>query len=444
MEIQEAIRLLETGRLEDLDLDVLWELEEVLAAGLGSQGYYIRFKNIVSGQDPNFPAFVQAPLAERSVAFKPIMEENIKALKGIEKEVNLFAVDKKGNVKNPEAEAVFHFCRQVQIENKAHADKVTSEDFFRNLTAMAVLDAHEKIYLNPRFAKYSKEEQIKAYENALLMSLQETAFILVSNQEIEDREVGSAKEVKPREVEEKLSKIMSGQETAPIKISNRNFIGTLSAGMNRLRNSARRLSVMTDEKHLTNEIKAIDVRFIRCYPDNYPAMKPLSRGMGISFIAGPVGRSSYGAWKIGTALHKETAVLPKDKDNLFSYIRKQPSFLKILGHKLAKSISQVVTTIFCAKEAGMINDTVARNWKSFTNLLKPRAKSMAAQKIEARFNTTLASINAKTEFAVAQEDVKKTTSLLKEIAASRIGRMFCKDKSKSAQKLQTGKIAERE
>lgn len=442
MDIQEAIRLLEAGRLEDLDLDVLWEIEEALATGLGSQGYYIQFKNIVSGQNPKFPAFVQAPLAERSLAFKQVAEANVKALKGIEKEVNLFATDDKGNIKNPEAEAVFNFYRQVQIENKSHADKVTSEDFFRNLNAMAVLDAHEKIYLTPRFAEFSKEEQIKAYENALLMSLQETAFILASNQEIEDREVGTAKEIKPRAIEDKLSQIMSGEEESKLKISNRNLIGTLSAGMNRLRNSARRLSVMTDENHLTNEIKAVDIQFIRSYPDNYPAMKPLSRGMGVSFIAGPVGRSSYGAWKISSALHKETGII--QKDNLFSYIRKQPSFLKILGHKLAKSISQVITTIFCAKEAGMINDTVARNWKSFSNLLKPRSNSVSAQRIEARFNTTLASINAKTEFAVAQEDVKKTTSLLKEIARSRIGQMFCKDKSTSAQKLQTGKTAERE
>ena len=442
MDIQEAIRLLEAGRLEDLDLDVLWEIEEALATGLGSQGYYIQFKNIVSGQNPKFPAFVQAPLAERSLAFKQVAEANVKALKGIEKEVNLFATDDKGNIKNPEAEAVFNFYRQVQIENKSHADKVTSEDFFRNLNAMAVLDAHEKIYLTPRFAEFSKEEQIKAYENALLMSLQETAFILASNQEIEDREVGTAKEIKPRAIEDKLSQIMSGEEGSKLKISNRNLIGTLSAGMNRLRNSARRLSVMTDENHLTNEIKAVDIQFIRSYPDNYPAMKPLSRGMGVSFIAGPVGRSSYGAWKISSALHKETGII--QKDNLFSYIRKQPSFLKILGHKLAKSISQVITTILCAKEAGMINDTVARNWKSFSNLLKPRSNSVSAQRIEARFNTTLASINAKTEFAVAQEDVKKTTSLLKEIARSRIGQMFCKDKSTSAQKLQTGKTAERE
>ena len=442
MDIQEAIRLLEAGRLEDLDLDVLWEIEEALATGLGSQGYYIQFKNIVSGQNPKFPAFVQAPLAERSLAFKQVAEANVKALKGIEKEVNLFATDDKGNIKNPEAEAVFNFYRQVQIENKSHADKVTSEDFFRNLNAMAVLDAHEKIYLTPRFAELSKEEQIKAYENALLMSLQETAFILASNQEIEDREVGTAKEIKPRAIEDKLSQIMSGEEGSKLKISNRNLIGTLSAGMNRLRNSARRLSVMTDENHLTNEIKAVDIQFIRSYPDNYPAMKPLSRGMGVSFIAGPVGRSSYGAWKISSALHKETGII--QKDNLFSYIRKQPSFLKILGHKLAKSISQVITTILCAKEAGMINDTVARNWKSFSNLLKPRSNSVSAQRIEARFNTTLASINAKTEFAVAQEDVKKTTSLLKEIARSRIGQMFCKDKSTSAQKLQTGKTAERE
>ncbi len=442
MDIQEAIRLLEAGRLEDLDLDVLWEIEEALATGLGSQGYYIQFKNIVSGQNPKFPAFVQAPLAERSLAFKQVAEANVKALKGIEKEVNLFATDDKGNIKNPEAEAVFNFYRQVQIENKSHADKVTSEDFFRNLNAMAVLDAHEKIYLTPRFAEFSKEEQIKAYENALLMSLQETAFILASNQEIEDREVGTAKEIKPRTIEDKLSQIMSGEEGSKLKISNRNLIGTLSAGMNRLRNSARRLSVMTDENHLTNEIKAVDIQFIRSYPDNYPAMKPLSRGMGVSFIAGPVGRSSYGAWKISSALHKETGII--QKDNLFSYIRKQPSFLKILGHKLAKSISQVITTILCAKEAGMINDTVARNWKSFSNLLKPRSNSVSAQRIEARFNTTLASINAKTEFAVAQEDVKKTTSLLKEIARSRIGQMFCKDKSTSAQKLQTGKTAERE
>lgn len=442
MDIQEAIRLLEAGRLEDLDLDVLWEIEEALATGLGSQGYYIQFKNIVSGQNPKFPAFVQAPLVERSLAFKQVAEANVKALKGIEKEVNLFATDDKGNIKNPEAEAVFNFYRQVQIENKSHADKVTSEDFFRNLNAMAVLDAHEKIYLTPRFAEFSKEEQIKAYENALLMSLQETAFILASNQEIEDREVGTAKEIKPRTIEDKLSQIMSGEEGSKLKISNRNLIGTLSAGMNRLRNSARRLSVMTDENHLTNEIKAVDIQFIRSYPDNYPAMKPLSRGMGVSFIAGPVGRSSYGAWKISSALHKETGII--QKDNLFSYIRKQPSFLKILGHKLAKSISHAVTTILCAKEAGMINDTVARNWKSFSNLLKPRSNSVSAQRIEARFNTTLASINAKTEFAVAQEDVKKTTSLLKEIARSRIGQMFCKDKSTSAQKLQTGKTAERE
>ena len=442
MDIQEAIRLLEAGRLEDLDLDVLWEIEEALATGLGSQGYYIQFKNIVSGQNPKFPAFVQAPLAERSLAFKQVAEANVKALKGIEKEVNLFATDDKGNIKNPEAEAVFNFYRQVQIENKSHADKVTSEDFFRNLNAMAVLDAHEKIYLTPRFAEFSKEEQIKAYENALLMSLQETAFILASNQEIEDREVGTAKEIKPRTIEDKLSQIMSGEEGSKLKISNRNLIGTLSAGMNRLRNSARRLSVMTDENHLTNEIKAVDIQFIRSYPDNYPAMKPLSRGMGVSFIAGPVGRSSYGAWKISSALHKETGII--QKDNLFSYIRKQPRYLKILGHKLAKSISQVITTILCAKEAGMINDTVARNWKSFSNLLKPRSNSVSAQRIEARFNTTLSSINAKTEFAIAQEDVKKTTSLLKEIARSRIGQMFCKDKSTSAQKLQTGKPAERE
>ena len=425
MDIKEAIRLLEMGRLEDLDLDVLWELEEVLSTGIDTHGYYLQFKNIVGGKNTNFPAFVQAPLPQRSLALRPQIEANIKAVKAVEKEINFFAADNAGHLQNPEAEQIFNFYKQVKIQNKAAADKVEPADFFQNLTAMAVLDAHEKIYLNPKFAAYSKEEQLKTYQNAVLMSLQETAFILVSNQQIENRGQKENADMKPAEVESLLHRVMAGREDENVAVSNQNIIGTLSAGMNRLRNSTRRLNAMTGIKELNKEIEAIDLKFVSSYPDNYPAMKPLTRGQDIAFIAGPVGQSSYGAWKIGNNLREETVAARENSMTLFTHLRQKPNTLKFLGRKIAGTIARVITTLRCAAEAGMINETVARNWKAFVKLQNGTANG-ASKKDRARFNMMLASVNAKAAYAEEKGQGNKgiQLSLFKKIVDSRIGRFF--------------------
>ena len=82
------MELIESGRFEELDIDDIWELINVLSASSEPQAFQalVKLQNSKLGQS----------LPQKNMQMQYIMEQNIQALNKVEKNFDLFALDKKG------------------------------------------------------------------------------------------------------------------------------------------------------------------------------------------------------------------------------------------------------------------------------------------------------------------------------------------------------------
>ena len=178
MDVKTAIDLIESGRFSEIDIEDLWEIIEILSTSSEPAAIQalLKLQNSRIGQS----------LPQLNLQMQYIIEQNIKVLNNIEQDAEIFAFDKKGHPLCKALLPIYNFYKNIEVENKEDSENVTPEHLFTQALEIGRLNIKKDLALNKNFSQQKEEEQKKNYLNGLQMSMEETAFVLVSNQILEN------------------------------------------------------------------------------------------------------------------------------------------------------------------------------------------------------------------------------------------------------------------
>lgn len=363
MDINKALELIESGRFEELDIDDIWELINVLSISSEPQAFQalVKLQNSKIGQS----------LPQMNMQMKYIMEQNIQALNKIEKDFNLFEMDKKGNPIQAEVLPIFNFFSHVEVKNKDEAEKVQPQKLFEQAVSIAKLTAKKDIVLDKNFSKQKPEEQQKTYANTVLMAMEETAFVLVSNQILEDTLAQkhtplskADKEEISAKAEKRFSEVINPKSKTSFQLTNSNIISTFSAEINRAGNKAALVEKNTTFKGLNNEVAKVDKKLEKEYPETMQLLRPLAQYQNIAFLAGSQGRNVFGADCIAQTVHENNPAKGQKEVSLFAFLKEQPAKIKSFSQNIVRSIKKAYTFMAEAVSLKLSSEKIADGFKN--------------------------------------------------------------------------------
>lgn len=364
MDIRKALELIESGRFEELDIDDIWELINVLSSSSEPQAFQalVKLQNSKLGQS----------LPQMNMQMQYIMEQNINALNKLEEKFNLFELDREGKPVNSDVLPIFNFFSHVKVENKDGAEKVQPENLFSQAVDIAKLTAKKDILLDKNFSRQKAEEQQKTYANTVLMAMEETAFVLVSNQILENtlakKHIPLSK-VDRQEIalkaEKSFSEVIQPNSKSSFQLSNSNIISTFAAEINRAGNKAMLIEQNTGFKNLNNEVIKVDARIQKEYPETMQLLRPLAQYKNLGFLAGKKGRNMFGADYIAKAVHENNPAKGQKEISLFAFLEEQPAKIKSFSHNIVRSIKKAYTIM---AEAISLNFSSEKWAESFKNI----------------------------------------------------------------------------
>ena len=385
MDIKTAIELIESGRFEEIDIEDLWDIINVLSSSPDPQAFQalVKLQNSKVGQS----------LPQLNMQMKYIIEQNAQAVSRLENSFNLFELDKKGRPIHNEILPIFNFFEKIEIENKEDAEPVKKQDLFMQAAEVAKLTAKKDIYLNKNFSRLPAEEQKKSYIASVRMAMEESAFVLVSNQILEDdftRQRKQETQEKPKEAipnitekkitqraEEEFEKIINPQSTKSFKLSNRNIISTLISEVNRTDKKALLTQENTLSKDLSKKVKEVDKLISKQYPETSRLLRPLAAYQYIGILAGKAGKNMFSADMIAETVHNYNPVKDQKDVSLFTFLREQPAKLKVFSRHIVVSVKKAYTTIREALQHGFSGEKFATGLKqmfAFFTKQGPEAK----------------------------------------------------------------------
>ena len=344
MDIKTAIELIESGRIEEIDIDDLWEIINTLSSSAAPEAFQslLKLQNSKIGQS----------LPQLNIQMQYIIEQNAQAVSKIENGFNLFALDKKGQPLHQEVMPIFNFFANIEVDNKEGSEKVNKEELFLQAAEIAKLTAKKDIYLNKNFSRLQPEDQKKTYVNTVLMAMEETAFVLVSNQILEEK-FSDEKDRKSIEIESQIAtkaehefnKIINPQSTTRFKLSNRNIISTFISEINRADRKAMLTQENTLSKELNQSVKEVDKQISKHYPETSRLLRPLAAYQYIGLISGKAGKNMYSADTIAETVHSYNPVKGRKDVSLFAFLREQPTKLKVFSRHIVISIKKAYNNI---------------------------------------------------------------------------------------------------
>lgn len=374
MDVKDAIQLIESDRLNELDIEVLWQIKDVLSSSNDPRAlqYLVIFQNTAAGLG----------LSQKSLEMQTAINNNMAAVKAVEQSIGLVV----GKNKEPDFSLfnfdtldrslqksllpVFNFYKRVEVENKPSAEPVKTENLFAQNAEIARVSALKEICLNKNFARLKPEEQKDAYAKAFVMAMEENVFVMVSNQIVEN--VSHTKhsqlsiQEKARianEVEKRFEAIINPNNKAKFKLSNVNIIGTQLAEVNRLDNAASQMREHTASKALTDKVLLLDKKISKTYPDAFMVLRPLAKAPNMGIIAGNVGVSSYAASNIAQAVHNNNPAAKVKAPSLFRFLKEQPKALKTFKENLLGSLKKVYRSVVTFIDLGYLNSKISLSWK---------------------------------------------------------------------------------
>lgn len=233
---EDARRLIKSGRISDLSGYDLLALEYSLSHSTDPED--IELLSILRGSSVN-------QKTDLVVGLQNQIEANYRAIRNIEKDFNLFALDAQGSPLSKEVFSIFNFFNRVEIDNKPGAEPVKSENLFAQAASVARVSALEELYRDETFAQKRPDEQKKIYINNVIMAMEEKAFVLLSNQIVENVAGRKNTHLSPQEkakikseVSNRFAACIDANSQARFKLSNNNIIGTLVTEVNRAANAA--------------------------------------------------------------------------------------------------------------------------------------------------------------------------------------------------------------
>ncbi len=363
MDIKKALELVESGRFEELDIDDLWELINILSVSSDPQAFQalVKVQNSKLGQS----------LPQMNQQMHYIMEQNAQALASLEKGFNLFALDAKGNPKQNAVWPIFNFFRHVDIENREGAEPVEAKDVFAQAVGIAKLTAKKDILLDKNFSKQKPEEQQKTYANAVLMAMEETAFVLVSNQILEDtlaKKHTPLSKVDRNEIaakaEKSFAEVIRPKTKTRFLLSNGNIISTFAAEVNRAGNKALLAEQNTTSPSMVKEVEAVEKMLQSQYSETMQLLRPLAQYQQMAFVAGQPGRNMFGADYIAKTVHENNPAKGQTEVSLFAFLKDQPAKIKSFSQSIVRSIKKAYTLMAEAVSLKLSSEKFAEGLKS--------------------------------------------------------------------------------
>lgn len=363
MDIKKALELIESGRFEELDIDDVWELINVLSSSSEPQAFQalVKLQNSKLGQT----------LPQMNMQMQYIMEQNIQAIEKLEKKFNLFELDKQGYPLHTEVLPIFNFFSHVEVVNKEGTEKVQPEKLFEQAVALATLTAKKDLLLDKNFSRQKPEEQQKTYANSVLMAMEENAFVLVSNQILEDtlaqKHIPLSKvdrEEIAAKAEKSFSEVIRPKSKTRFMLTNTNIISTFAAEINRAGNKAALIEKNTTSKHLSLEVEKTDKKMQKEYPDTMQLLRPLAQYHHMSFLAGKKGRNMFGADYIAKTVHEYNPAKGQQEVSLFAFLKEQPAKIKSFSRNIVRSIKKAYTFLAEAVSLNLSTEKIADGFKN--------------------------------------------------------------------------------
>lgn len=362
MDMEEAVELVVSGRFRDLSPEDLMLIKDVLAASADPRAV----QALITLQ--NSPAGMNMPQA--AVEMNNLIQVNARTFANIENSFNLFELDSKGRPVHSEILPVFNFFSRVQVENKPEAETVNGKDLFLQAAAVARTTAQKDLLLDKNFNKHKPEEQKKNYINAVLMAMEENAFVLVSNQIVENMTAtrkGPLTEAEKEKVgiiaEKRFAAIIDPESKISFKLSNSNIIGTSIAEINRNDNFAEMIKKNTGSVKLAEELQNLDNALAQVYPKAYQFLRPLAKTSNLTLLAGNVGKTTFTADKIAAAVHNNNPAKEQKDVSLFAFLKEQPSKLKSFSRTIMVSVKKAYNNVYEAMAAGLGSQKIAAGFK---------------------------------------------------------------------------------
>lgn len=362
MDITKALELVESGRYSEIDLEDIWEIIQVLSSSSDSRAVQALMVLQSSPVGQNLP--------QASLQMHHIIEANALAVSRLEKGFNLFELDKNGKPVRPEVLPVFNFFDRIKIENKSGDEPVKAENIFPQAVEIAKTIAKKDLFLDKNFAKLKPEEQQKNYTNAVLMAMEENAFVLVSNQILENAASNilepmskTEKEQISKLAEQRFAEMIDPQSQTCFKLSNTNIIGTAFAGINRAAVSAALVQENTGSKRLIENFHQLSKQLSPVYPHSFKLLRPLAKAPNIGFMMGGVGEKSFFANRIASQIHNTNPAREQSDVSLFAFLKQQPSKLKNFSKNIVASIKNAYDNIHEAMKVGLISEKISTGFK---------------------------------------------------------------------------------
>lgn len=362
MDLKKALELIESGRYSEIDLEDIWEIIQVLSSSSDSRA--VQALMILQ----NSPVGHNLPQA--SLEMRRIMENNAQLIGQMEKLFNLFEMDKNGQPVHAEVLPIFNFFSRVQVENKPDAEPIKAEKIFSQAVEIAKNTAKKDLYLDKNFAKLKPEEQKKSYINTVLMAMEENAFVLVSNQILENVSVKkietltAAEKSKIASVAEKhFAAIINPQSQARFTLSNTNIIGTAFAEINRAASSAALIQENTGSKKLVENLYRLNKQLSPVYPKSFRILRPLAKAPNLSFMVGKVGENAFLANPIAAAVHNNNPAKAQKDVSMFAFLKQQPRKLKNFSKNIVTSIKRAYDNLHEVMNVGLINEKISSGFK---------------------------------------------------------------------------------
>lgn len=378
MDIKKALELIESGRFEELDIDDIWELINVLSTSSEPQAFQalVKLQNSRLGQS----------LPQKNMQMQYIMEQNAQALNKLEETFNLFELNKNDQPKYPEVLPIFNFFSHVKVENKEDAEKVEPQKLFEQAVSIAKLTAKKDILLDKNFSRQKPEEQQKTYANTVLMAMEETAFVLVSNQILENKLAQKHMPLSKVDREEIASKaeksfaeVIRPKSKTSFPLTNTNIISTFVAEVNRAGNKALLAENNTSSKQMIAEVEKVDKKLQKEYPETVQLLRPLAQYQNMSFVADKKGRNMFGADYIAKTVHEYNPAKGQKEISLFAFLKEQPAKIKSFSQNIVRSIKKAYTFMAEAVSLKLSTEKIANSFKDIFSFLNKNKEDKNAK-----------------------------------------------------------------
>lgn len=347
MEVNVAINKINAGNITDSNTFELWEIEEALANSKDPKAVEALkvFKATISEKD--------LVALTKNEAQK--IKANQDALNAVKREYNPL-----GDSKDEDVIAINNFFNNVEIENKAGTDNVTKEGFRDDLIRISSIQAAQEISLQNGFSSASREDQKKLYKVALFNCLQENAIIVVENQLLENMSQKQDGKINKESVREdaigQLSGLLSGEKK--FKISNTNVLGLLKSSVDKASSFAKLIAKKTGLAEAANAVKKQDKQLTEKYPNTWPFLKSLGKGIAVSTVAGPTGIAIMGAYYLRKTVLAQKAQAKKEELSYFKYLKKHKAQAIVLGASVAGTLLPCYSIVTSGMDAGLISRAV--------------------------------------------------------------------------------------